>query len=43
MPKLILVDNLNREIIADVLVEENLSEESAAEKADEYNSSHINV
>lgn len=42
MAKLILVDNLNREIVADVLVEDNLSEADAVQKANEYNAEHAN-
>lgn len=42
MAKLILVDNLNRETIADVLIEENLSDKEATQKADDYNSEHSN-
>lgn len=42
MAKLILVDNFDRETIADVLVEENLSEKEANKKADDYNSEHRN-
>ena len=42
MAKLILVDNFNRETIADVLIEENLSDKEAAQKADDYNSEHRN-
>ena len=37
MAKLVLVDNLDRENVADILVEENLSEEEAKRKAEEYN------
>lgn len=40
MAKLILVDNYNREIIADKLIEEGLSNEEAKRKADEYNTKH---
>ena len=42
MAKLILVDNYNRETIADVLVEENLTEEIASEKANAYNDKNKN-
>lgn len=42
MAKLILVDNFNRETVADVLIEENLTEEDAETKADVYNSEHRN-
>lgn len=37
MAKLILVDNYDREIIADKLVEENLTDDVADTKAKEYN------
>lgn len=40
MAKLILVDNLNRESVADVLIEDNIDVESAQVKAKEYNDSH---
>lgn len=37
MAKLILVDNYNREYIADQLVEESISMDDAERKANEYN------
>ncbi|KSV59135.1 hypothetical protein [Acetivibrio ethanolgignens] len=37
MAKLILVDNFCRESVADVLLEENLAEATATQKAVEYN------
>lgn len=40
MAKVVLVDNLNRETIADVLLEGNLTDDEAERKADEYNKSH---
>lgn len=43
MAKLILVDNFNRETVADVLVEENLSEKEANKKAGDYNNEHRSV
>ena len=43
MAKLILVDNFNREHIADVLVEDNLDEKDANERADKYNDEHRNM
>lgn len=43
MAKLILVDNFNREHIADVLVEDNLDEEEANVKANKYNDEHSNM
>lgn len=43
MAKLILVDNFNREHIADVLVEDNLDEKEANEKANKYNDEHRNM
>lgn len=43
MAKLILVDNFNRETVADVLMEENLTEEDAETKADAYNDEHRNL
>lgn len=42
MAKLILVDNFNREHIADVLVEDNLDEKEANERANKYNDEHRN-
>ena len=43
MAKLILVDNFNREHIADVLVEDNLDEKEANERANKYNDEHRNM
>ena len=43
MAKLILIDNFNREHIADVLVEDNLDEEEANVKANKYNDEHRNM
>ena len=43
MDKLILVDNFNREYIADVLVEDNLDVKEANEKANKYNDEHRNM
>lgn len=43
MAKLILVDNFDREYVADVLVEENLTCEAAQVKADEYNDKYKNA
>lgn len=43
MAKLILVDNFNRENVADVLVEENLTDADAKRKADEYNDKYKNT
>lgn len=43
MAKLILVDNFNREHIADVLVEDNLDEKEATEKANIYNDKYRNT
>lgn len=40
MAKLILVDNYNRETVADILLEENVSEEYAKMKEREYNNTH---
>ena len=40
MAKLILVDNLNRETVADVLVEDNLTDSDATKKAETYNDEH---
>ena len=40
MAKLILTDNYNREYIKDVLVTANINEETAKEKANEYNDLH---
>lgn len=40
MAKLILVDNYNRETVADILIEENINEEYAKIKAKEYNDTH---
>lgn len=40
MAKLILTDNYNREYIKDVLVTANINEETAKEKANEYNDFH---
>ena len=37
MAKLILVDNYNRETVADRLLEENITEDEAKAKAAEYN------
>lgn len=38
--KVVLVDNLDRETINDVLLEENVTEEQAREIADEFNNTH---
>ena len=43
MAKLVLVDNFNREHIADVLVEDNLDEKEANERANKYNDEHRNM
>lgn len=41
MAKLILVDNYNRETVADRLLEENLSMTDAEKKANEYNDRNL--
>lgn len=43
MAKLILVDNFNRENIADVLVEDGLDEKEANERANKYNDENRNM
>lgn len=40
MAKLILVDNYNRETVADVLIEAGINEAEAEAKADKYNADH---
>lgn len=40
MAKLILVDNYNRETVADILLEENVTEEYAEMRARIYNNTH---
>lgn len=42
MAKLVLVDNYNRESVEDILVEANISEEEAKQKAEEYNKHNSN-
>lgn len=43
MAKLILIDNFNREHIADILVEDNLDEGDANIRANKYNDEHRNM
>ena len=40
MAKVILVDNLNRESVADILLEDNMDTQSAELKVKEYNDTH---
>lgn len=40
MAKTILVDNLNRETEADILLKEDVSEEEAEKLANDYNAAH---
>ena len=40
MAKVILVDNLNRESVADISLEDNMDTQSAELKAKEYNDTH---
>ncbi len=43
MAKVVLVDNLDREDVADVLLKEDISQEEAEELADEYNNAHTEM
>jgi len=40
MAKVVLVDNLNREIIEDKILKENVTEQEAHKLADAYNQKH---
>lgn len=40
MAKVVLVDNFDRETVADILLKDDITDSEASQLADEYNASH---